>query len=134
MERLGDFVRCEDSAQRQSTGERLRNGDDVGSDAVVLVSEVAPGAPAAALNLIENQQRTAVRSHFARGGEKFLRNRNDAAFALYSLQANRDDRIVELLLEVLDLVELHEGHTGQQRRIRIAILLLTGCRESAVGA
>ena len=46
----------EDGAKRQAASERLGNGDDVGSNAIVLVGKVASGAAEAALNLIKHQQ------------------------------------------------------------------------------
>ena len=63
----------EDGAERQAAAERLGQRDDVGDDAALLEGEERSGAPEAALDLVEDQDRAGAVGDAARGGEEFVR-------------------------------------------------------------
>ncbi len=72
MSRLHDaFERCagEHGAERQSAAERLRQRDDVRHDAALLKREERTGAPEAALDLVEHEQRAGRVGDAPRGDE-----------------------------------------------------------------
>ena len=82
----------EDRAERQSAAERLGERDDVGDDAALLEREERSGAPEAALDLVEDQDRAGAVGDAARGGEEVVRERDDAALAHDRLEEDRAGR------------------------------------------
>src|SRR5260370_41938704 len=75
----------QDCAERQTSGERLGNENDVGLRGKFLVSEVAPGAAEAALNLVGNKQSAVLRGEGAGAIPEGFCNGGDSALALGGL-------------------------------------------------
>ena len=126
MERLGDSFGGKNRSQRQSGGERLGDGGDVGQHAVVLIGEHLSGAAEAALNLVEDQRRAGFFGQCPRGFQKLAADGTNAAFALYGFNADGAHLRIELLLEIGNIVEAHEV-TRQALPARTACRYLTVC-------
>src|SRR5215471_5458174 len=100
----------------------------------MLVAEPFSGASQTALNFICDQQRAMLlRQPVSRFG-KLTAHRPDATFSLYELETNRTDGVVKIPLEVCDVIEFHELHTGKDRREGCTILFLVRGRQRAEGA
>ena len=76
----------QERAHGQAAAERLGQGQDVGHDARVLVGEHLPGAPEAALDLVEDQERAALAADRLEALQELGRRRADAALALHRLE------------------------------------------------
>src|SRR5436309_6376563 len=113
----------EDCAKRQSCGERLGDGHDIGVHAVMLISKISPGSPQATLNFIENQQRSGALAQLPRQLKEFLAEWPDSAFALNCLQANGTHAAIELPLQILCVVERDKTHARHQRREWMPVFL-----------
>src|SRR5438034_11309251 len=116
----------EDCAKRQSCGERLGDGHDIGVHAVMLISKISPGSPQATLKFIENQQRSGALAQLPRQLKEFLAEWPDSAFALNCLQANGTHAAIELPLQILCVVERDKTHARHQRREWMPVFLLPG--------
>ena len=79
-----------------------------GLNAVMLVGEILPGASQAALNFVEDQQRSGAVAELSRGLQKFRAERTDSAFALNRLQANGADAAIKLALQIVNIIEADE--------------------------
>src|ERR1700677_2587915 len=134
MHTTGDPFRGEDCAQRQAARQRLRDRDYIRQNIVMLIGKMAPGAAQAALNLVKNEQRTALFGQSRGEVEKFFINRTDPSFTLNRLNADRADTGIKLSLEIVEVVELYEGHAGQQWNKRSTIFRLTGRSQRTEGA
>src|SRR5206468_1387290 len=124
----------EDCAKRQSCGERLGDGHDIGVHAVMLISKISPGSPQATLNFIENQQRSGALAQLPRQLQEFLAQRPDSALTLNGLKANCAHAAIELSFQIRCVVKSDETDARNQRRKRVTVFLLSSrcqCAESA---
>src|ERR1035437_10078312 len=124
----------QDGAEWQTARQRLRDGNHVGRHTIVLVGKMASGAAEATLNLVEHEQRAALLGQARGEFEKFLIDRANPAFSLDGLDAHSADSGIEFPLQVVEVVELDETHTGQWRNKRSSILRLTGSSQRAKSA
>ena len=122
------------SSKRKPPSDRLCDGHHVGLHVVVLIREPLAGTPQSALDLIDQQQRPASGGERARCFQELAAHKLNSAFALNGLNRHRADAVVELLLEIFNVVELHEFNSGKQRREDFAILCLSRGRERPIGA
>src|SRR5690349_15750104 len=96
MERRSGLVTRQNRAKWQSSGQRLRDGYDVGCNSVVLVGEVLPSPAESALDFIKDQQPSVRRAKFTSRGQELRRDRLHTALPLNRLEPDRHDRIIEL--------------------------------------
>src|SRR5262249_15924831 len=108
MHALRDFLAGQQRAQRQASGKRLGHGDQIGLNAIVLVSKPAARASQPALYFVRDQQRAMLGRQFACGLHKGLAERTNSAFALNKLKANGTDGAVKIQLQVFAVVKLYE--------------------------
>src|SRR5438309_10552571 len=126
-----DAIGREDCAKRQSCGERLGDGHDIGVHAVMLISKISPGSPQATLNFIENQQRSGALAQLPRQLQEFLAQGPDSALALDRLQANGTHAAIKLPFQILGVAKCDEADARNQRRKRVTILFLSrGCQRT----
>ena len=67
MHAAGHPIGGQQRSQRKAGRQRLRHGDDVGLNPVVLIGEVFSGAAQPALDFVENQQRSGAVAQLPRG-------------------------------------------------------------------
>ena len=91
VNRARNLFRAKNRAQRNAAGKRLGQRGHIGLNAVVLIGAPLAGAAHAGLNLIHDQQRAGRAGQRARFGEKLLRERTNAAFALDGFDENGAD-------------------------------------------
>src|SRR5215470_14613249 len=96
MHALRDFLAGQQRAQWQAAGKGLGHGDQIGLDAIMLVSKPASRTSQPALNLVRNQQRTVLSCQLAGSLNKALAERTNSAFALNELKADGADGAVKL--------------------------------------
>src|SRR5580704_13893556 len=114
------------SSQRDSCGDGLGDGDDVGCDAESLEGEDGTGAAEAALNLIENQRGVIAVGKGAALLQKFNGAFVDSAFAENWFEDNRAGVVVHCSTEGLHVVAWDKLHVLQQRFETFAVLVLPG--------
>src|ERR1039457_4208554 len=130
MHATRDSLRGEDRPERQAASQRLRDRDHVRQYAIVLVSEVASGAPQSTLDLIQQQQRASLLREARSQFEKFASYGANSTFPLNRLNANCANARIKLLHQVFEIVKLDERHTRHQRNKRSPIFRLPGRRQS----
>ena len=90
--RVHDLRLAEDARERQAGGDRLRDGHQVGLDAVVLHREHAPGAAEAGLHLVGDEHDPVLVADRAHAVDELLRRDDEAALALHGLEARSPRR------------------------------------------
>src|SRR6185312_11553900 len=105
MHSAGHAIGRQNRAQWQPSRQWFGHGNDVGLHTKMLVSKVFAGAPKAALDLIEKQQRAGLFGHLSRRLQKLAAERTNSALALNCLQANGANAAIELPLEIIDVIE-----------------------------
>ena len=104
--------------ESEAAGDRLRDGDQVGLDAVVLEREELAGARKAGLHLVGDQADAVLVADRAQALEKRLRRGQEATLALDGL----DDDRRHLLRR--DLGDEHPAQLGERRLgVRPAVVL-----------
>ncbi len=83
------------------------------------------------LDFVEDQERAALRAEIARGCEKLLIGRHDAALALNGLDQKRRGAFVDGPVERVDVVEGREREAVRQRLVALFIRRVVGCGERA---
>src|SRR5258708_23187265 len=121
----------EDGTEWQTTRQRLGDGDHIRLHTVVLVGKVAPGSAEAALNLVEHQQRAAAFGQARSKFENLWIDRANPALSLNGFQAHGADAGIEFSLQVVQVIEVDEAHTRQERHKRSPIFRLTRGSERA---
>src|SRR5438105_10440215 len=134
MHSAGDPVSSEQRPQRQACCQRFRDSEDVRLNTVVLVGKIASGTAQAALDLIQDQQRTGAVRQLARDLKELWSERTNSTFTLNRLQTNGTDAAVELSLEIFNVIEGNKTDARHQRREGVTILFLTGRRERTESA
>ena len=81
----------QDRAHREAVGDALGHGDDVRTDAGVLVGEELPATAVAGLDFVENQHRFVLGAERAEVAHELVRRQLDAAHALDALDDDRRD-------------------------------------------
>ena len=92
----------------------------------MLISKVASRAAEAALNLIEHKQRAALFGQPRGEFEKLRIDRTNSALSLNGLDAYCTDAEIEFSLQVVQIIELDETHSGHERNKWSPIFRLTG--------
>ena len=128
---MRNLIGAQDRPQRKPGGQRLRNCDDIGLDAEMLIGEPAPSATEATLDLIGDQHRAGFPGQLARAGEKVSAQRADSALTLHWFQQNGADALIKLALKVSNAVVLDEAHARHQRAERLAVFPGRGCCQRA---
>src|SRR5260370_12526272 len=121
----------EDGTEWQTTRQRLGDGDHIRLHTVVLVGKVAPRSAEAALNLVEHQQRAAAFGQARSKFEKLWIDRANPALSLNGFQAHGTAAGIEFSLQHLQVIEVDEAHTRQDRHKRSPIFRLTRGSERA---
>src|SRR5579863_2907765 len=129
MNRRREFLFRDESAERQSRGDRLGNCHDVGRDAKTLEREDRAGTPQSALDLVEDQSRlVSIRQRTALA-QKFLGTLVDPAFTENWFEHNRACIVVDRCSQPIKIVLLYECHILEQRLKSFAMLVLTRQRQ-----
>ena len=103
-------------ADREPAAQRLRHGDGVRLDAVVLEREELASAPDARLHLVQQQQDAGLVAPWRKLRQVVVVRDVDAAFALDRLHQHAPSFAVRRRLDRLDVVERHAQEALQQRR------------------
>ena len=133
-ERGCEFFVGDDGAERQTSGERFGDREDVRTRREFLVGEVAAGAAQAALNFIGDQRGVVLRRQRARALPEGFADGENSAFALNGFEDQRADGVVEFRFEIGNVVEAHEFNAGDQGRERLAVFCGMGDGKRAKGA
>src|SRR5579859_97414 len=131
---VGNGLRGENRAERQSRRERLGDEDDVRLARILLISEIAASAPEAALNFIGDEERAVLGSQGAGSVPESLGNGINAAFALNRFEKYGANGVVEFRCEVVHVVEANEVDARNERSERQAIFFGRRGADSTVGA
>src|SRR5271165_5801396 len=86
--RGGKMLLGQKRPERQSRGDRLGDGDNIGHYAEALKGENLAGATESALDLVEDERGVVMIRQGAAGQQKFLRTLKDAAFAKNGFEHN----------------------------------------------
>ena len=86
------------------------------------------------MNFIKDEQRTGAVRQRASDLEEFGSERTNSTFPLNRLQTNGTDAAVELPLEILNVIKRNKTDSRDQRRKRMTVFFLAGCRERTEGA
>ena len=108
--------RGHDRADRQTRGETLGEGEDVGGDAIRLGGAEGAAPAHATLHFIEDEGRAPLGADPARGLQESGRAVTSAGEALHRLDDERGDRVVHRGLERGDVVERRPCGRGEPRR------------------
>src|SRR5215469_2668853 len=129
MNTLCDLLADQQSSKRQSAGNRFGDRDQIGLNSVMLVSEPAAGASEAALDFIGDQQRVVFFRELVRSLSELFADRTYSAFALQELEPDGANSGIEFPREVVNVIEIHELHAGNDRRKGRAIFLFVRRRQ-----
>jgi len=121
----------ENSAEGQTGGERLGDGDEVRLPRKFLVSKIAAGAPEPALNFVGDEQSAVLRGEGAGAIPECLADGIDSAFALNGFENDGADVFVEFGFEVGNVVAFDEFDAGNERSERQAIFFGGGDADGA---
>ena len=113
-ERAHQLRAADERAERQAAAERLREHEQIGHDAPVLVGEQPAGAAEAGDHLVEDQQRADLVAAPPQRGEEVPARDAHAALGLHRLDDHRRGALVDAR-ERADVVEGQEVDAGQQR-------------------
>ena len=101
----------------------------------MLICKPAPRTAQATLDFVGNQHRARLLRKLARTREEVGTERANAALALHRFQQNGADAFVEFVLEIREVVVLHETHAGHQRTKWLAIFFgCGGCQRAECSA
>ena len=116
----------QERAERQSGGDRLGDGDDVGHHAETLEGEDLAGAPEAALDLVEDERGLMLVGKGPACKQEFFRTLEDSAFAEDGLQHDGAGVGIDGSAQRFDVVLRNKGHVFEQRLKTFAVLVLAG--------
>ncbi len=114
-EESGSSTEGHDRPDRHATAEAFCQRDDVGLDALSLMSEPLACATNPCLDLIDDEQGSVLAGDRPRCREIARRSRNDSAFTLNRLQEHRGGRVIHDSLKCLDISEGHDMDITGQR-------------------
>ena len=100
----------------------------------MLIRKPRSGAGEAGLDLVEHEQNATFGAQFTYRREVARVDLVDAALALDRLEQHRCDRVVQALLQRVDIVVLHVAETLGKRLERLVLLGLTSCGQRSQGA
>src|ERR1700685_3346571 len=124
----------EDGAERQTSGQRLGDENNVRLGRKFLVGEVTAGTAEAALNFVGDKQRAVLRGQGASTIPKRFAGGIDAAFTLDGFEDHGADGVVKFGFEIGNVVETDKFDAGHYGREGQAIFLRGGDADGAEGA
>ena len=133
LERRHDPVRRDECAQRHAAAEGFCGAEDVWGDSRLLEVVERAGAARAGLDFVEDQQSSGFVAAAPQRFEETGCGQLDTPFALHRLDDDAG-RAGGDLFQVFGTVEPQLLHVGQQRTVRIAVLLPAHYAQRAVRA
>ncbi len=122
-EHARDLGRRQHRADRKSAADPLGRREDVRNDALLHVREQRAGAPHAALDLVEDQERVVLARQPACSLQERRRARRHPAFALHRLENHRADVVAAFVAERgLERRDVVVGDVRDARRARAEAL------------
>ena len=87
--RVHDLRAAKHPGERQATGDRLRDGNEIGLDVIVLDREQAPGARKAGLDLVCDEHDAVLVADLPHAAHELAGRDDESAFALHGLDDDR---------------------------------------------
>jgi hypothetical protein len=120
--------------ERQSRGDRLGDGDNVGHHAEILVGKDFAGASEATLDLVEDERGMMMIGQATAGQQEFFRTFENSAFSKDGLEHNGAGVGIDGRVEGGDIVLADEGYVFEHRLETFAVFFLAGEGHGSKGA